>query len=116
VLPYLQRTEADHVAVILKARERARILVAIEGGQNQRPHLELKQRWVNQYNFYLNDQHWGPMFIRMCPYFPFSARVCLNQLIGWLCGCNSKASPFGNARTPSCDAPTPNGCNNSPTL
>jgi hypothetical protein len=43
------------------------------------PHLELKQRWVNQYNFYLNDQHWGPMFVRMCPYFPFSARVCLNQ-------------------------------------
>jgi hypothetical protein len=57
VLPYLQKTEADHVAVI----------------------LELKQRWVNQYNFYLNDQHWGPMFVRMCPYFPFSARVCLSR-------------------------------------
>jgi len=79
VLPYLQKTEADHVAVILKAREPARILVAIGGKQNQCPHLELKQRWVNQYNFYLNDQHWGPMFVRMCPYFPFSARVCLNQ-------------------------------------
>ena len=79
VLQYLQKTEADHVAVILKAREPARILVAIGGEQNQCPHLELKQRWVNQYNFYLNDQHWGPMFVRMCPYFPFSARVCLNQ-------------------------------------
>src|ERR1700686_3231223 len=79
VLQYLQKTDADHVAVILKAREPARILVAIGGEQNQRPHLELKQRWGNQYNFYLNDQHWGPMFIRMCPYFPFSARVCLNQ-------------------------------------
>jgi hypothetical protein len=79
VLPYLQKTEADHVAVILKAREPARILVAIGGKQNQCPHLELKQRWVNQYNFYLNDQHRGPMFVRMCPYFPFSARVCLNQ-------------------------------------
>src|SRR5258708_15280300 len=22
---------------------------------------------------------WGRMFVRMCPYFPFSARVCLNQ-------------------------------------
>ena len=31
VLPYLQKTEADHVAVILKAREPARILVAIGG-------------------------------------------------------------------------------------
>src|SRR5437016_930972 len=23
--------------------------------------------------------NWGRMFVRMCPYFPFSARVCLNQ-------------------------------------
>jgi hypothetical protein len=79
VLPYLQKTEADHGAVILKAREPARIRVAIGGKQNQCPHLELKRRWVNQYNFYLNDQAWGPMFVRLCPYFPFSARVCLHQ-------------------------------------
>jgi hypothetical protein len=65
VLPYLQKTEADHVAVILKAREPARILVAIGGKQNQCPHLELKQRWVNQYNFYLNDQPWGA---HVCPH------------------------------------------------
>jgi hypothetical protein len=44
VLPYSQKTEADHVAVILKAREPARILVAIGGKQNQCPHLELKQK------------------------------------------------------------------------
>src|ERR1700719_1888490 len=25
------------------------------------------------------DQYWGRMFVRMCPYLPFSARVCLNQ-------------------------------------
>ena len=79
VLKYLQQAEADEVAVILKGREPARILVAIGGKENDRPHLEFKQRWVNQYNFYLNDKHWGPMFVRMCPYFPFSARVCLNQ-------------------------------------
>jgi hypothetical protein len=42
-------------------------------------HLELKQRWVDQYNFYLNDSDWGRMFVRLCPYFPFSARLCLNQ-------------------------------------
>jgi len=74
----LKDAEADHVAVILKGREPARILVAIGGKDNDSPHLELKQRWVNQYNFYLNDKHWGPMFVRMCPYFPFSARVCLH--------------------------------------
>jgi len=34
---------------------------------------------VNQYNFYVNDQRWGRMFVRMCAHFPFSARICLNQ-------------------------------------
>jgi hypothetical protein len=34
---------------------------------------------VIQYNFYLRDREWGRMFVRVCPYFPFSARVCLNQ-------------------------------------
>jgi hypothetical protein len=32
-----------------------------------------------QYNFYVNDRNWGRMFVRLCPYFPFSARICLNQ-------------------------------------
>src|SRR4029077_1281429 len=35
--------------------------------------------WIVQYNFYVNDQRWGRMFVRICPYLPFSARVCLNQ-------------------------------------
>src|SRR5207302_5212535 len=79
VHPYLRGCPSDRVAVILKAREPARILVAMGGEKNESPHLEFKQRWVNQFNFYLNDKHWGRMFVRMCPYFPFSARVCLNQ-------------------------------------
>jgi hypothetical protein len=76
---YFQDAEPNQVVAILKAREPARILVAIGGKDNDSPHLEYKQRWVNQFNFYLNDPHWGRMFVRMCPYFPFSARVCLNQ-------------------------------------
>jgi hypothetical protein len=32
-----------------------------------------------QYNFYIIDQRWGRMFVRICPYLPFSARACLNQ-------------------------------------
>src|SRR5215204_4004436 len=30
-------------------------------------------------NFYINDRNWGRMFVRVCPYLPFSARICLNQ-------------------------------------
>jgi hypothetical protein len=74
---YFRRAEPDQVVVILKAREPARILIAI--GKDDRWHLEYAWRWVNQYNFYLRDREWGRLFVRVCPYFPFSARVCLNQ-------------------------------------
>lgn len=77
--PYFQNPKPDQVLAIVKAREPARILVAIGDKNNNSPHLEYKQRWVNQFNFYLSDARWGRMFVRMCPYFPFSARVCLNQ-------------------------------------
>jgi hypothetical protein len=76
---FLRGCEPDRVAVVLKAREPARILVAIGDKDNDSPHLEYKQRWVNQFNFYLKDKHWGRLFVRICPYFPFSARLCLNQ-------------------------------------
>jgi len=79
VEPYFRDAQPNQVVAILKAREPARILFAIGDKDNPSPHLEYKQRWVNQYNFYLQDPHWGRMFVRMCPYFPFSARICLNQ-------------------------------------
>jgi hypothetical protein len=79
VAPYFRRANPDQVVVILKAREPARIMIAIGKEQDNRWHLQITQRWVVQYNFYVNDRHWGRMFVRMCPYFPFSARVCLNQ-------------------------------------
>jgi hypothetical protein len=79
VLPYFTAAKPDQVVCILKAREPARIITAIGTKKENRWHLELKQRWVNQYNFYINDSDWGRMFVRVCPYLPFSARVCLNQ-------------------------------------
>jgi hypothetical protein len=75
--PYFKKAKTDEVVVILKAREPARIMIAI--GSEDRWHLQLAQRWILQYNFYINDQRWGRMFVRMSPYLPFSARVCLNQ-------------------------------------
>jgi hypothetical protein len=77
VEPYFRRARPDQVVVIVKGREPARILTAI--GKDDRWHLQYARRWVVQYNFYLQDAEWGRMFVRLCPYFPFSARVCLNQ-------------------------------------
>jgi len=77
--PYFRRVKANEVVAILKAREPARILIANGNKKDDRWHLQITQRWVNQYSIYINDARWGRMFVRMCPYFPFSARVCLNQ-------------------------------------
>ena len=79
VEPYFKGAEPDAVVVVLKAREPARIMIAIGDKASNRWHLQIAERGVVQYNFYLNDERWGRMFVRMCPDLPFSARVCLNQ-------------------------------------
>jgi hypothetical protein len=107
VEPYFKRAQPDEVAVILKAREPARIMIAIGNKQDDRWHLQFAQRWVIQYNFYVNDRHWGRMFVRLCPYFPFSARLCLNQhhwLANQLCANGIKFRQCANA-IPRCQAP-----------
>jgi hypothetical protein len=77
--PYFKGAGSDAVVVILKAREPARIMTAVGDSKTNRWHLQIANRWVVQYNFYINDRQWGRMFVRICPYLPFSARVCLNQ-------------------------------------
>ena len=77
--PYFKGAGSDAVVVILKGREPARIMTAVGDSKTNRWHLQIANSWVVQYNFYINDQRWGRMFVRICPYLPFSARVCLNQ-------------------------------------
>src|SRR5260370_1413787 len=77
--PYFERAKPDAIVVILKARDQAGIMIAIGAMVAKRWHLEVANRWVVQYNFYINDRNWGRMFVRICPYLPFSARICLNQ-------------------------------------
>jgi hypothetical protein len=77
--PYFKQAKPDQIVAIVKAREPGRILIANGNKKDDRWHLQMAQRWINQYNFYLNDARWGRMFVRLCPYFPFTARVCLNQ-------------------------------------
>jgi len=79
VEPFYQRFGSRFgVVVILKSRENARIAVSYPtaSGGNR---IEVCTRFVWQYYFYLRDQDWGRMFLRICPYFPFNARVCVNQ-------------------------------------
>ena len=77
VAPYFRQAKPDRVVVILKAREPARIMTAI--GAAERWHLQMARRWVEHYNFYIRDRNWGRIFVRLCPYLPFSARACLKS-------------------------------------
>ena len=73
--PYFKGAKPDQIVVILKAREPARIMTAIGDKKLNRWHLQIADRWIVQYNLYINDQRWGLIFVRMCPYLPFSARL-----------------------------------------
>lgn len=76
--PYFICAQPDQIVGVIKAREPVRILTAV-GQPGKGSHLEPKLRWVNQYNYYIQDAEFGPMFVRISPYFPFTARLCLNQ-------------------------------------
>ena len=73
---YQQRQGQAGVAVLLKSRENARLAVA-QGTKGQ-PHVELVNRFVEHYYFYLEDPEFGRAFFRICPYFPHNSRLCLN--------------------------------------
>jgi hypothetical protein len=76
VEPFFRRLQGeDGTAVILKCREPARVAISPTDRGN---FIDLAWRYVNLYYFYLQDPHCGRMFVRLCPYFPFNAQVCLN--------------------------------------
>jgi hypothetical protein len=74
---YYQQRQGQHgVVVILKSRENARIAIAEKN--KDKPHVELENRFVEQYYFYLHDPEFGRAFFRICPYFPHNSRLCIN--------------------------------------
>src|SRR5205823_2138970 len=78
VEPFYQALGSNFgIAVILKSRENARIAVSYPTTGGNR--IEVVSRFVWQYYFYVRDADWGRMFLRICPYFPFNARVYVNQ-------------------------------------
>ena len=57
--PYYRKAKPNQVVAIVKGREPARIMIAIGNKKENRWHLQFAQRWVVQYNFYINDERWG---------------------------------------------------------
>lgn len=99
--PYFRRAKPGAVAVIRKAREPARIMIAIGDKAVNRWHLQIAERWVIQYNFYVNDRDWGRMFVASARTFrspPVSASI---STIGWPIACARTASNSSNVPMPS---------------
>ncbi len=114
VEPYFKDAKPDEVVAVLKAREPARIMIAIGDRAANGWHLHFAERWVVQYNFYINDAQWGRMFVRMVPTCRSRRGSTSTSIIGSPTGCARRASTSGNPQTPSWVAPTPNACRNSP--
>ena len=112
VEPFSQQLQGQAgVAVILKARENARVAVSFP---RQGDHVELLNRFVQQYYFYLQDQDFGRMFVRVCPYFPFSARVCLNGHEWLACRLRDEGIAFEQCANAFRTCTTRHGCKNCP--
>lgn len=80
---YLARFSAEEgVLFIGKAQEKASVVRTerrrnAETGQTY-PWLVKSTAMVNHYYFYCVDRDFGPFFIKLCSYFPYNGKVCLN--------------------------------------
>src|SRR5262249_34158991 len=91
------------IAVILKSRENARVAVSFPRQGN---HIELCNRFVWQYYFSIQDRDFGRMSLRICPSFPFNARLGLNGHEWLACRLRQEGIAFeqcGNAFRASAD-------------
>jgi hypothetical protein len=74
-------TQAEGVVFIGVAQERASAFKARKlTGAEKGVLFEFSRQSVavNHYYFYVQDQEWGPAFVKVGTYFPYPVRICLN--------------------------------------
>jgi hypothetical protein len=81
VQPYRDRFRAaDGVVLIGVAQERARAWRATK--ERHGSYVDFRWRWtsvaVNHYYVYFIDPEWGPGFLKICGYAPYTMKLCLN--------------------------------------
>ena len=81
--PHLDRArlgKGEGVAMIGVAQEWASVFRPPAKGQRHKGRFELRRAnaFVKHFYFYLWDSDFGPCFIKVCTYAPFTIRVCLN--------------------------------------
>lgn len=71
----------EGVVLIGKAQEKTRVFRTekrTDAQGKKYPWLASSTAMVNHYYFYILDRDFGPLFIKFCSYFPYTAKVCLN--------------------------------------
>src|SRR6516165_1959584 len=94
VAPYFKHAKTDQLVVILKAREPARIMIAI--GAEDRWHLQLAQRWSCSTIFILTTQTGAGCSCASAPICLFRRVFVSINTTGWLTACVPKASILSN--------------------
>jgi hypothetical protein len=72
-----QRPVRDQVVFIGVAQEKAQTYSARQQGSTFHYDRD-KTVYVNHYYFYLDDEDFGPIFLKVCSYAPWSLKLCLN--------------------------------------
>jgi hypothetical protein len=79
---YLARFKGDEGLLFVgKAQEKASVFRTekrVDPAGIKYPWLIRSTAMVNHYYFYLVDRDFGPLFIKFCSYFPYSAKLCIN--------------------------------------
>lgn len=72
-----QRGVRDQVVFIGVAQEKAQTFSGRKQGSTFHYDRD-KTVYVNHYYFYIDDEDFGPIFLKVCSYAPWSLKVCLN--------------------------------------
>lgn len=72
--------EREGVVVIGVAQEKANAYKATKRTQGKMVGFDYSRQsvYVNHYYFYLQDDEFGPAFIKVCSYAPYGLRICIN--------------------------------------
>jgi hypothetical protein len=73
-----QHPVREGIVFIGVAQEKA---MTFQGKKNKKGHFDFerdKPVYVNHYYFYIDDQDFGPLFLKICSYAPWSMKLCLN--------------------------------------
>ena len=109
-----QRQVRDGIVFIGVAQEKAQAFNGKKVNGQFEFHRD-KTVYVNHYYFYIDDADFGPLFLKVCSYAPWSTKLCLNGHEWAKRQLGKRRSRTRRWTTGSCPAPTRSNCSRSAT-